>query len=160
YTGGSYAEAFVVLKPLSGREVSAQQVAQRMQPMLDQIEGTYAYFGSAQDVRIGGRASNAQDQYTLHGENRDELQEWGSKVQAALKTLPILTDIDLDQKRGAPEANLIIDRVAAARLGLTVSQIGNTLYDAFGQRQVSVIYKAQNQYHVVMEVAPEFWQSP
>jgi multidrug efflux pump len=160
YGGGSYADAFVVLKPLTERAVSAEQVAHRLQPKLDEIEGTYTYFGSVQDVRIGGRDSKAQYQYTLHGEDNNELYEWAPKVQAALKTMPILMDVDLDQKQGAPEVNLIIDRAAAARLGLTVSQIDNTLYDAFGQRQVSVIYKAQNQYHVVMEVAPEFWQSP
>ena len=160
YYGGSYGEVFVVLKTLSEREVPAQQVAQRLQPKLDQIEGTEAYFGSVQDVRIGGRASKAQYQYTLHGEDNNELYEWAPKVEAALKTLPVLTDVNLDQARGALETDLIIDRVAAARLGLTVSQIDNALYDAFGQRQVSVIYKAQNQYHVVMEVAPEFSQSP
>jgi multidrug efflux pump len=160
YGGGSYADAFVVLKPLSERAVSAQQVAQQLQPKLDQIEGAQAYFGPVQDVRIGGRASKALYQYTLHGEDNNELYAWAPKLQAALKTLPILTDVDLDQKQGAPEVNLIIDRTAAARLGLTVGQIDNTLYDAFGQRQVSVIYKAQNQYHVVMEVAPEFGQSP
>ena len=160
YGGGSYADAFVVLKPLSEREVSAQQVASRLQPKLDQIEGAEAYFGSVQDVRIGGRASKAQYQYTLHGEGSNELYEWAPKVQTALKTLPILTDVHLEHEQEALEANLIIDRAAAARLGLTVSQIDNTLYDAFGQRQVTVIYKAQNQYHVVMEVAPEFWQSP
>jgi len=160
YGGGSYADAFVVLKPLPEREVSAQEVASRLQPKLDQIEGAEAYFGSVQDVRIGGRASNAQYQYTLHGEDNGELYDWAPKVQAALKRLPLLTDVQLDQKQRALEADLIIDRATAARLGLTVSQIDNTLYDAFGQRQVSVIYKSRNQYHVVMEVSPEFWQSP
>src|SRR5262249_60282739 len=81
-------------------------------------------------------------------------------VADALKHLPLLTNVNFDQQQGGPEANLIIDRATAARLGLTVGQVDNTLYDAFGQRQVSVIYKAQNQYHVVMEVAPEFRQSP
>jgi len=160
YYGGSYADVFVILKPLSEREVSAQQVASRLQPELDQITGAQAYFGAVQDVRVGGRASSAQYQYTLHGEDANELYEWAPKVQAALKKLPVLTGVHHDQKQGALEVNLVIDRATAARLGLTVSQIDNTLYDAFGQRQVSVIYKAQNQYHVVMEVAPEFWQSP
>src|SRR5215475_9493417 len=160
YYGGSYGEVFVVLKPLSEREVSAQQVTQRLQPKLDQIEGAGAYFGSVQDVRIGGRASKALYQYTLHGEDNNELYEWAPKVQAALKKLPLLRDVHLDHQQGALEVDLVIDRITAARLGLTVLQIDNALYDAFGQRQVSVIYKAQNQYHVVMEVAPEFWQSP
>jgi len=160
YYGGSYADAFVVLKPLFEREVSAQQVASRMQPKLEQIAGAEAYFGAVQDVRIGARASKAQYQYTLHGEDNNELYEWAPKVQTALKKLPMVRDVHLDQKQGALAANLVIDRATAERLGLTVSQIDNALYDAFGQRQVSVIYKAQNQYHVVMEVAPEFWQSP
>ena len=160
YYGGSYGDVFVVLKPLSEREVSAQQVAGRLQPELDQIEGTEVDFGAAQDVRIGGRASHAQYEYTLLGEDNNELYAWAPKVAAALKKLPVLTNVHLDLKLPGLEANLTIDRATAARLGLTVSQIDNTLYDAFGQRQVSVIYKAQNQYHVVMEVAPEFWQSP
>jgi multidrug efflux pump len=160
YYGGSYADAFVVLKPLPEREVSAQQVARRLQPKLDEIVGGEAYFGAVQDVRIGARASEAQYQYTLHGDDTNELYEWALKVHATLKKLPLLSDVHLDQKQGALEVHLVIDRAIAARLGLTVSQIDNALYDAFGQRQVSVIYKAQNQYDVVMEVAPEFWQSP
>src|SRR5262249_25445139 len=159
YYGGSYADVFVVLKPLSDRQVSAEQVTQRVQSQLDRIAGASVYLWSAQDVRIGGRASDAQYQFTLKGEDANELYHWAPKVQAALKTLPALTDVNLDRKRGALEINLIIDRATAARFGLTASQIDNTLYDAFGQRQVSVIYKAHNQYHVVMEVAPEFWQS-
>ena len=160
YYGGGYGDAFVILKPLSERQVSAQQVASRLQPKLAQIAGAEVYFGSVQDVRIGGRASSAQYQYTLHGDDTNELYEWAPRVQAALKKLPLLTDVHLDQRKDALQTDLIIDRATAARLGLTVGQIVNTLYDAFGQRQVSVVYKAQNQYHVVMEVAPEFWQSP
>ncbi len=94
------------------------------------------------------------------GEDTGELHEWAPKIAAALKSLPLLTDVNFDQQQGGLEANLVIDRATAARLGLTVGQIDNTLYDAFGQRQVSVIYKAQNQYRVVMEVAPEFRKSP
>ena len=160
YYGGSYGDVFVVLKPLSERQVSAQEIAYRLQPQLDQIAGAEVDFGAVQDVRVGGRASHAQYEYTLLGEDNDELYEWAPKVAAALKKLPVLTNVHLDQKLPGIEANLTIDRATAARLGLTVNQIDNTLYDAFGQRQVSVIYKAQNQYHVVMEVAPEFWQSP
>jgi multidrug efflux pump len=160
YYGGSYGDAFVVLKPLSERTVSAQQVAYRLQPKLDQITGTQVDFGAVQDVRVGGRASSAQYQYTLLGEDNRELYEWAPKVGAALKKLPVLTNAHLDLKLPGLEANLNIDRATAARFGVTVSQIDNTLYDAFGQRQVSVIYKVQNQYHVVMEVAPEFRQSP
>jgi multidrug efflux pump len=160
YGGGSYGSAFVVLKPLSERQASAEEITNRLRPKLDQIAGAALYLGADQDVRVAGQTGNTGYQYTLLGEDSTELYEWAPKVATALKNLPLLTDVNFAQQQGALEANLIIDRAAAARLGLTVSQIDNTLYDAFGQRQVSVIYKAQNQYHVVMEVAPEFRQSP
>jgi multidrug efflux pump len=160
YYGGSYGDVFVVLKPLSERQVSSQEVANRLQPELDRISGAEMDFGSVQEVRIGGRASHSQYEYTLLGEDNDELYEWAPKIAAALKKLPELTNVHLDLKKPGLEANLTIDRSTASRLGITVSQITNTLYDAFGQRQVSTIYKDKNQYHVVMEVAPEFWQSP
>ncbi len=118
------------------------------------------YLGADQDVQVAGQTGNSGYQYTLLGEDAGELHEWAPTIAAALKSLPLLTDVNFDQQQGGLEANLIIDRATAARLGLTVGQIDNTLYDAFGQRQVSVIYKAQNQYRVVMEVAPEFRQSP
>jgi len=160
YGGGSYGSAFVVLKPLSERRASAEEVADRLRPKFDQIAGAALYLGADQDVRVAGQTGNSGYQYTLLGEDSAELYEWAPKVADALKHLPLLTDVNFDQQQGGPEANLIIDRASAARLGLTVGQIDNTLYDAFGQRQVSVVYKAQNQYHVVMEVAPEFRQSP
>jgi multidrug efflux pump len=160
YGGGSYGSAFVVLKPLSERRESAEEVTSRLRPKLDQIAGVALYLGADQDVRVTGPTGSTGYQYTLLGEDSTELDECAPKIATALKNLPLLTDVNFDQQQGGPEANLIIDRAAAARLGLTVGQIGNTLYDAFGQRQVSVIYKAQNQYHVVMEVAPEFRQSP
>jgi multidrug efflux pump len=160
YGGGSFGSAFVVLKPRSEREASAEEVTNRLRPNLDQIAGAVLYLGADQDVRVAGPTSNAGYQYTLLGEDTAELYEWAPKVADALKNLPLLTDVNFDQQPGGPEANLVIDRATAARLGLTVGQIDNTLYDAFGQRQVSVIYKAENQYHVVMEVAPEFRQSP
>jgi multidrug efflux pump len=160
YGGGSYGSAFAVLKPLAERDASAQQVNYRLRPKLEQIAGAVAYLGADQDVQVGGRADKPGYQYTLLGEDTGELYEWAPRVAEALKKLPMLTDVDLQLQQGGLEAQLIIDRPMAARLGLTVGQIDNTLYDAFGQRQVSVIYKAQNQYHVVMEVAPEFRQSP
>jgi multidrug efflux pump len=159
-SGGSYGFAFVVLKPLAERQVSAREVTDRLKPKLEQIAGAALYLGADQDVRVGERPGNGGYQYTLLGEDTAELYEWAPKVEAALKNLPLLTDVDLNQQQGGLEAELIIDRATAARLGISVSQIDNTLYDAFGQRQVSVIYKAQNQYHVVMEVAPEFRRSP
>ena len=158
--GSSYGSAFVVLKPLSEREASAEEVTNRLRPKLDQIAGASLYLGADQDVQVAGQTGNSGYQYTLLGEDAGELHEWAPTIAAALKSLPLLTDVNFDQQQGGLEANLIIDRATAARLGLTVGQIDNTLYDAFGQRQVSVIYKAQNQYRVVMEVAPEFRQSP
>jgi multidrug efflux pump len=160
YYGGSYGEVFVVLKPLAERQVLSQEVANRLQPELDRISGAEVDFGSVQEVRIGGRASHSQYEYALLGEDNDELYEWSPKIAAALKKLPELRSVHLDLKKPGLEANLTIDRPTAARLGITVSQITNTLYDAFGQRQVSTIYKDKSQYHVVMEVAPGFWQSP
>ena len=160
YGGGSYGSTFVVLKPLSERREAAEEVINRLQPKLDQIAGASLYLGADQDVQVTGQSGNSGYQYTLLGEDTGELYEWAPRVADALKHLPLLTDVNFDQRQGGPEANLIIDRASAARLGLTIGQIDNTLYDAFGQRQVSVIYKAQNQYHVVMEVAPEFRQSP
>jgi multidrug efflux pump len=113
-----------------------------------------------QDIRVGGRASNAQYQFTLQGTTLEELNEWAPKIAAALQADPNLTDVNSDQQNKGLESDLVIDRDAAAQLGITVSQIDNTLYDAFGQRQVSTIYVARNQYHVIMEVAPQYWQNP
>jgi len=162
FYGGSssYGYAFAALKPLSDRQASAEEVINRLRPKLEQIPGASLYLSADQDVRVAGQTGNSGYQYTLLGEDTGELCEWAPKVAVALKSLPLLTDVNFDQQQGGLEANLIVDRATAARLGLTVGQIDNTLYDAFGQRQVSVIYKAQNQYRVVMEVAPEFRQSP
>jgi multidrug efflux pump len=114
-----------------------------------------------QDIRVGGRASNAQYQYTLQGPTLEELNEWSPKIAAALqRETGVLADVNSDQQNKGLESDLVIDRDAAAQLGITVSQIDNTLYDAFGQRQVSTIYVARNQYHVIMEVAPRYWQDP
>jgi len=114
-----------------------------------------------QDIRVGGRASNAQYQYTLQGDSLEELNEWSPKIAAALqRETKTLADVSSDQQNKGLESRVIIDRDAASQLGVTVSQIDNTLYDAFGQRQVSTIYVARNQYHVIMEVAPRYWQTP
>src|SRR5262245_22272492 len=163
FTGGSQTNSgflFVVLKPLSERRVSVQQVMGRLRPKLNQVAGARLFLRPATDIRVGGRAANAEYQYTLQADSTDEIYSWAPKVEAALQQMPQLTDVNLDQQQKGLETELVIDRATAARFGLTVSQIDNTLYDAFGQRQVSVIYAAQNQYHVVMEVAPEFWQNP
>jgi multidrug efflux pump len=132
----------------------------RLRPKFNEVAGARLFLQGAQDIRAGGRANNAQYQYTLQGDDSNEIYEWAPKLEAALQKVPLLTDVNLDQQQKGLEVDLVIDRATAARLGLTVSQIDNTLYDAFGQRQVSNIYAAQNQYHVIMEVAPEYWQNP
>src|ERR1700751_5683615 len=124
------------------------------------VPGATLFLQAVQDIRVGGRASNAQYQYTLQGPTFEELNEWTPKIVAALQREPNLADVNSDQQNKGLESDLVIDRDAAARLGITVSQIDNTLYDAFGQRQVSTIYVARNQYHVIMEVAPQYWQNP
>ena len=151
---------FVSLKPRAERGVSADQVIGRLRRQLAVVPGATLFLQAVQDIRVGGRQSNAQYQYTMQGDSFDELAEWAPKLAAALQTEPRLTDVNSDQQNKGLEADVVIDRDTAARLGITVSQIDNTLYDAFGQRQVSTIYVARNQYHVIMEVAPQYWQNP
>jgi multidrug efflux pump len=163
FTGGGQTNGgfvFVVLKPLAERHISMQQVMGRLRPKFNEVAGARLFLQPATDIRVGGRASYALYQYTLLGDDPAEIYEWAPKLEAALQKVPLLTDVNLDQQQKGLETDLVIDRSTAARLGLNVSEIDNTLYDAFGQRQVSVIYAAQNQYHVIMEVAPEFWQNP
>jgi multidrug efflux pump len=163
FTGGGQTNSgfvFVALKPLAERELSVDQVIGRLRPRLARVTGARLFLQSVQDVRAGGRQSNAQYQYTLTGDDLAQLYEWGPKITAELEKLPQLTDVNSDQQQRGLETDIVIDRATAARLGLALSQIDNTLYDAFGQRQVSVIYTPRNQYHVVMEVAPQYWQSP
>ena len=112
------------------------------------------------DLRTGGRQSNATYQYTLLSDDTAELYKWAPKLTAALMNSDVIKDVNSDQQQGGLETDVTIDRDTAMRLGLTLNAIDNTLYDAFGQRQVSTIYNAQNQYHVVMEVAPRYWQDP
>src|SRR5262249_34836282 len=124
------------------------------------IAGATLYLQAVQDVRVGGRQSNAQYQYTLQSDDLKALQEWAPRLYARMRTLPGLTDVNSDQQNRGLEAALDIDRETAARLGILTQTIDNTLYDAFGQRQVSTMYTLLNQYHVVMEVDPQFWQDP
>jgi multidrug efflux pump len=154
-TGSIYS----ALKPQSERD-SIDVVMARLRPKLASVAGARLYLQGAQDLRQGGRQSNAAYQYTLQADDAATLYEWTPKLTAALERDPTLRDVNSDQQQKGLETDLLIDRASAGRLGLTVSQIDNTLYDAFGQRQVSTIYSAQNQYHVVMEVAPQYWQSP
>ena len=124
------------------------------------VPGATLFLQAVGDLGVGGRSSNAQYQYTLQGSSFQELDQWTPKIVAALQTVPELADVSSDQQDKGLQANVVIDRDAAARLGITVSQIDSTLYDAFGQRQVSTIYVARNQYHVIMEVAQQYLQNP
>ena len=163
FTGGGQTNSgfvFVSLKPLDQRKISADGVIARLRREMAGVPGATLFLQAVQDIRIGGRASNAQYQYTLQGSTFEELNEWSPKIAAALQREPVLTDVNSDQQNKGLESDLVIDRDKAAQLGITVSQIDNTLYDAFGQRQVSTIYVARNQYHVIMEVAPRYWQNP
>jgi len=151
---------FVTLKPLAERKVSVDQVIARLRPKTAHVPGAQLFFQGVQDLQIGGRMSNAQFQYTLSGENLNELYEWAPKLLQKLRKIPELKDVNSDQQISGLEANVIIDRDTAARLGITPSQIDNILYDAFGQRQISTIYKTLNQYHVVLEVDPKYQLTP
>jgi multidrug efflux pump len=151
---------FASLKPIGDRKTSAEQVIERLREPLSAVAGATLTLQSLGDLGAGGRSGNAAYQYTLLGSTSDELTEWTPKLVTALQAVPQLADISSDQQNKALQSNLIIDRDAAAQLGITVSEIDNTLYDAFGQRQVSTIYVARNQYHVIMEVTPTYWQNP
>jgi multidrug efflux pump len=151
---------FVRLKPLSERGLSADEVIARLRTKLSHVAGGRLFLQTVQDMRAGARQANAEYQYTLLGDDSRELYEWTPKFLEALQRSPDLADVNSDQQQKGLETDLVIDRDSTARLGLTPSQVDNTLYDAFGQRQVSTIYSALNQYHVIMEVAPQYWQSP
>ncbi len=162
FTGGGQTNGgfvFMSLKPLSERNISADQVIRRLRGELAQVAGATLFLQAVQDIRVGGRAANAQYQYTLQADTVDELYTWAPKILAELQKVPQLTDVNSDQQNKGLETDITIDRETAARLGITVAQIDNTLYDAFGQRQVSTIYSARNQYHVIMEVAPKYWEN-
>ncbi len=151
---------YVTLKPLSERKISVDQVIARLRPKMAHVPGATLYFQGVQDLQIGGRASASQFQYTLSGENLDELYEWAPQLLQRLRKIPQLKDVNSDQQISGLEANVIIDRDMAARLGITPAQIDNVLYDAFGQRQISTIYRTLNQYHVVLEVDPRYQLTP
>src|SRR5208283_3479555 len=144
----------------AARKSSAGQIITRLRKKLVEVPGAPTYLQPVQDLRIGGRISNALYQFTIQGENLAELNEWGIRVLQKLRTLPQLVDLSSDQQDKGLQATLMIDRATASRLGITPQLIDDTLYDAFGQRQVSITYTLLNQYHVVMEVEPRFWQQP
>src|SRR6202142_3360009 len=160
--GGANANLTIALKPLSERRVSADQVIARLRPKLAHVTGVTTFLQAVQDVRGGGRSANSQYQYTLLGDDLSELRAWSQKLRLAMQDMPEITDVDSDMQPGGLEADLVVDRDTASQLGLTEIQIDNALGDAFAQAQVSNIYNpfSPQQYHVVMEVAPKFWQNP
>ena len=164
FTGGgstrNTARMFIALKPLEVRKVSTDQVIARLRKKLSAVPGAPAFLQGVQDLTIGGRQGNAQYQYTLQGDHLADLMTWAPKVEAQLRQLPQIVDLNSDKQDKGQETDLVIDRKTAARMGVTAQEIDSTLYDAFGQRQVSTTYIQLNQYYVVMEVAPKFWQRP
>ncbi|MBI4912099.1 MAG: multidrug efflux RND transporter permease subunit [Acidobacteria bacterium] len=158
--GGNTGRMFGSLKPRPGRKASADQVIARLRARTAHIPGAQLFMQPVQDLRIGGRPSSSQYQYTLQGDDAKELFEWAPRVLQKLRTLPQLTDLNTDLQNKGLEATLEIDRATAARLGVSTQAITNTLYDAFGQRFVSTLYTALNQYHVVLGVDPAFGQTP
>ena len=150
----------IALKPLAQRKDGVTQVIARLRPKLAKVPGAVLILQSIQDIRVGARMANAQYQYTLQADNLGDLRVWAPKLAEALAQEPILTDITSDFQDQGLQTDLAIDRASASRLGLSAAAIDNTLYDAFGQRQFSTIYNPLNQYHVIMEVAPRFWQTP
>ncbi len=150
----------IELKDISVRKIDADGVIARLRQKAAVVPGATVFLQSYQDVRVGGLFTSSQYQYTLQGETLDELQTWSPQIEARLRTLPGLRDVTSDQQDKGLQASLVLDRNTAGRMGIQSQQIDDTLYDAFGQRQVSTIYTQLNQYHVVMEVDPEYQNSP
>jgi multidrug efflux pump len=164
FTGGGGAAnggfVFLALKPLEERKLRADQVIARLRPKLASVPGASLFLQAGQDLRIGGRQSSAQYQYTIQSDNLNDLVKWGPLLLAQVKKLPGFTEVNTDQQNNGLQASLVYDRATAARLGISAQTIDNTLYDAFGQAQVSLMFTSMNQYPVIMEVARQFWQGP
>ena len=164
YTGGNGASnggfIYIALKPLNERKIGAAQIINRLRPKLNRLPVASAFLQAVQDLRIGGRSSNALYQYTIQSDNIQDLVHWGPILLDNVKKLPGLQDVNSDQQNGGLQQLLNYDRITAARLGQTASSLNSALYSAFGQSEVSVIYTQMNQYYVVMEVAPQYWQYP
>jgi multidrug efflux pump len=164
FTGGGGAtntgSLYIALKPLAERNVSASQIIDRLRPKLNRLPVASAFLQAAQDLRIGGRSSNAMYQYTLQADNVQDLAQWGPRILSQMQHLPGLQDVSSDQQNGGLDELLTYDRATAARLGLTVQSLDSALYGAFGQSEVSIIYTQLNQYYVVLEVAPQYRQTP
>ncbi len=164
FTGGGGAAnsgfIFLALKPLEERKVRADQVITRLRPKLAGVTGASLFLQAGQDLRIGGRSSGAQYQYTIQSDNLDDLTKWGPIMLAQMQKIPGFTEVNTDQQNQGLQASLTYDRPTAARLGISAQTMDSTIYDAFGQAQVSTMFTAMNQYHVVMEAASQFWQGP
>ena len=163
FSGGgtnNVGRSMVSLKPLQERKITTDEVIARLRPKLAKIPGASTYLQTIQDLRIGGRASSAQYQYTLQSVDLAELNTWAPRVEQQLRTLPEIADVSSDQQDKGLQSLVVFDRSTASRLGISPQLIDDTLYDAFGQRLVSVMYRPLNQYHVVMEAAPQYWQNP
>jgi multidrug efflux pump len=164
YTGGNGSTntgfIYIALKPLAERKIGAPQIINRLRPKLNHLPVASAFLQAAQDLRIGGRSSNALYQYTIQSDNVQDLSQWGPVLLAEMKKLPGFQDVNTDQQNGGLEELLTYNRATAARLGITAQSLDSSLYAAFGQAEVSIIYTQLNQYYVVLEVAPQYWQSP
>jgi multidrug efflux pump len=164
FTGGNGAtntgNLFISLKPLNERKIGAPDIINRIRPKLNRLPVASAFLQASQDLRIGGRSSNALYQYTIQADNVSDLQTWGPKLFAEMKRLPGLQDVNSDQQNGGLDEMLTYDRVTAAKLGQTAQSLDAGLYAAFGQSEVSLIYTQLNQYYVILEVAPQYWASP
>ncbi len=161
--GGSVANNgrfFIALKPLSERKESADAIIQRLRPKVSAIPGISVFVQANQDIRVGARGSKGSYQYALESGDLNALNEWAPKLVNALRKLPQLKDVNSDQQTRGLQSNVVVDRDAAARLGISPQLIDETLYDAFGQRQVSVIYQRYNQHHVILEVDPSYQKDP
>ncbi len=159
-TTANTGRGFISLKPREERKISADAVITRLRPKLAQVPGATLYLQAVQDVRLGGRSSNAQYQFTLQSDDLELLNTWAPRLVRAMREMPELRDVSSDQQNRGLEVPVVIDRATAARLGVSTRMIDETLYDAFGQRQVSTIYTSLNQYHVVMELEPRYWERP
>jgi multidrug efflux pump len=166
FTGGgggtttNTGRCFISLKPLAERKVSADQIINRLRPKLAVVPGATLYLQAVQDVRIGGRQSPAQYQYTIQSDSLQTLGHWATVLLKSMKGIHQLTDVNSDWQNKGLAANLVIDRSSAARLGISPQTIDNILYDAFGEREIATTYTRQNQYYVVLAVDPDFWQDP
>jgi hydrophobe/amphiphile efflux-1 (HAE1) family protein len=166
FTGGgggtttNTGRVFISLKPVGERKSTADQIINRLRPKLSKVPGATLVLQAVQDVRIGGRQSAAQYQYTIQSDNLDELNTWGPKLLKTMRGIHQLTDVTSDAQNNGLAANLVIDRLTASRLGISPQAIDNVLYDAFGEREIATTFTPINQYFVVMEVDPKFWQDP